>query len=160
MTGVTAVRGAGPGAEWRSRYAGRARTQREDDARRWVAGGTVTLDPAGPYQGCDGALYHPGGIEDTVPPVPVLLITSRGMTEVVSGWDSWPQMLSWMASRGTTGSGELQVPRAAAGARCVQEEAVLAYALSHPAAVPAIASYVPAGDLHERHPLRRMGRHG
>src|SRR5262249_27766302 len=34
-------------------------------------------------------------------------------------------------------------PRAAAGARCVQEEAVLAYALSHPAAVAAIASYMP-----------------
>jgi hypothetical protein len=106
----------------------------------------VTWDPDGPYPGIDGAKYHPGGldIDQGFPePLPVVLVTTRAMTEIITGWGSWPEATGWVASRGTTGSGELDPPPAAASARCVREEFVLAHLLHRPGDLPAMTGYLP-----------------
>jgi hypothetical protein len=138
---------SGHGGEWRRRYAGRGLTQREAHARQYVDGGLATWDPDGPFPGIDGAMYAPGGldIDQGFPePLPVVLVTTRAMSEVITGWSGFPQMLGWVASRGTTGTGELGPPAAAASARCVREDLILAHALRSPADLPAIARYLPA----------------
>ena len=140
----------GQGWEWRRRYSGRAPTQREVHARRYVGRGLAVWDPDGPFPGIDGARYAPGGldVDQGFPePLPVVLVTTRAMSEVITGWSGFAEMLSWVASRGTTGTGELDPPAAAASARCVQEEFILAYALRNPADLPAIARYLPAGTF-------------
>jgi hypothetical protein len=135
----------GSRALWRQRYTSRAPVPCQEHARQYVDGGLVILDPDGPYPGIDGSAYHPGGLdEDKGFPaaLPVVLVTSRGMTEILVGWANWREMLGWVASRGTTGTGELEAPPAAASARCVREDTVLAYALRTDAG--AIAEYLPA----------------
>ena len=132
-----------PGASlWRGRYAQRAITWRERQARFLAAGG-ADWDPAGPYgPGIDGALYTPGWIEGK-PGDTVLMIKTRAMTELVCGWDSYGQMQDWLASRGTTGSGSFVVPPPARRARCVAEETVLGHMLASPADAKAIGAYLP-----------------
>jgi hypothetical protein len=124
----------------------RAPTQREAHARQYVDQKLVTWDPDGPYPGVDGARYLPGGldIDQGFPePLPVVLVTTRATTEIITGWGSWPEATGWVASRGTTGSGELDPPPAATSARCAREETVLAHALHHPEDLPALAGYLP-----------------
>jgi hypothetical protein len=136
----------GPGWEWQRRYSSRASTLREAHARQWVDQDLVTWDPDGPYPGIDGAKYHPGGLDINKgfpEPLPVVLVTTRAMTEVITGWGSWPEATGWVASRGTTGSGEFAPPAAAVSARCVREETILAHALRHPGDLPALAGYLP-----------------
>jgi len=137
----------GPRTLWKQRYSSRARTPGQEHARQYVDGGFVVFDPAGPYPGIDGSVYHPGGLDEDkgfLAPLPVLLVTSRGMAEILAGWASWQQMLGWVASRGTTGTGELQAPPAAVSARCAREDTVLAYALRSHADAAAITQYLPA----------------
>ena len=130
------------GSEWRGRYAPRATTWRERQARQVAEGTDVDWDPAGPYgPGIDGASYMPGWAEDG--PAVVLLIKTRAMTELIRGWDSYQQMQDWVASRGTTGSGKLVYPPAAQQARCVAEETVLCHMLASPADATAIGAYLP-----------------
>src|SRR5258708_626215 len=122
----------GPRTLWKRRYSSRAPTLRQEHAGRYVDGGLVVFDPAGPYPGIDGSTSRPGGLdEDKGFPaaLPVVLVVSRGMAEMLVGWANWREMLRWVASRGTTGTGDLEAPPAAASARCVREDAVLAYAL-------------------------------
>ena len=130
------------GSEWRRRYAQRATTWREIQARQAAQAQDVDWDPAAPYgPGIDGALYTPGWREDG--PGAVLLIKTRAMTELIRGWDSHQQMQDWVASRGTTGSGRLAVPAAARQARCVAEETVLSHMLANPGDAAAIGVYLP-----------------
>jgi hypothetical protein len=141
---MAADREPGPRALWGRRYSSRAPVPCQEHARQYVDGALVIFDPDGPYPGIDGSAYHPGGLdEDKGFPaaLPVVLVASRGMTEVLVGWASWREMLAWVASRGTTGTGELEAPPAAASARCVREDAVLAYALRGQAA--AVTEYLP-----------------
>ena len=134
------------GSQWRRRYAQRATTWRERQARQVVWAGGIDWDPAGPYgPGIDGASYAPGWIEDgrAMPAGAVLLIKTRAITELIRGWDSYGQMQEWLASRGTTGSGRLVAPPAARRARCVAEETVLSHMLGHAEHVTAIGAYLP-----------------
>jgi len=134
------------GSEWRRRYAERATTLRELRARQAVEAGDIDWDPAAPYgPGIDGALYTPGWIEGSTgqPGRAVLLIRTRAMMELISGWVSYRQMQDWLASRGNTGTGQLTVPPAAQRARCVAEETVLAHMLEHREDAIAIAGYLP-----------------
>jgi hypothetical protein len=128
-------------ARWQQRYAERPGTFRQQHARQFLRAGLIRADPAGPYPGIDGAAYHPGVLDEDkgVPAIPAVLIRARAMTEMVTGWASYQQMAAWIASRGTTGSGELATPDAAMRARCVQEELVLAYMMADPASIPAIS---------------------
>jgi len=134
------------GSDWRRRYAQRATTWRERQARLAAATRGIDWDPAGPYgPGIDGARYAPGWIEDgsDAPPGAVLLIRTRATSELIHGWNSYGEMQDWLASRGTTGSGGFVVPPPARQARCVAEETVLAHMLGHTADVGAIATYLP-----------------
>ena len=146
--GIAATGGQPPdgGTPWRRRYALRAPTLRDQHAKRYVDGGLVVLDPDGPYPGVDGSCYHPGGLDENkgFPPLPVVLVASRGMAEVLAGWGNFREMLGWVAGRGTTGTGELEKTPAAASARCVLEDTILAYALGRPADLAAVATYLPA----------------
>src|SRR5512146_2248573 len=112
------------GRDWRRRYSSRAPTWRQAHARQWTGQDLVTWDPDGPYPGIDGARYHPGGLDINQgfpEPLPVVLVTTRAMTEIITGWASWPEAAGWVASRGTTGSGGLDPPTAVATARCALE---------------------------------------
>jgi hypothetical protein len=146
--GTPATGGVPPdgGTPWRHRYALRAPTLRDQHAKRYVDHGLVVLDPDGPYPGVDGSSYHPGGLDENkgFPPLPVVLVASRGMAEVLAGWENFREMLGWVAGRGTTGTGALEKPPAAASARCVREDTILAHALGRPADLPAVATYLPA----------------
>src|ERR1700722_804987 len=81
-----------PRALWKRRYSSRAPTLRQEHARRYVDGGLVVFDPAGPYPGVDGSTYHPGGLdEDKGLPaaLPVVVVASRGMAEILVGGANW-----------------------------------------------------------------------
>jgi hypothetical protein len=70
---------------------------------------------------------------------PVLLLTTRGMKELITGWDSYAQMRGWLASRGTTGSADLEWPGPAAGTRAAAEERVLIRLVTDPQDTPLVA---------------------
>jgi hypothetical protein len=127
-------------ARWNNRYAGRPRTLRQGLASRFRRLGWIDLDPSGPLRGIDGSEYEPGVTCGGLAEEPVLVITSRGMTEMLLGWESYGQMRDWLASRGTTGSAELTWPAPARASRTGQEEIVLARLASHPAEIPVLSS--------------------
>jgi len=125
-------------ARWNSRYAGRPRTLRQGLAYGFRKLGWIDFDPSGPLRGIDGSEYEPGVTCGGLAEEPVLVITSRGMAEMLLGWDSYGQMRDWLASRGTTGSAELTWPAPARTSRTGREEIVLARLASHPAEIPVL----------------------
>lgn len=135
-------------ARWQSRYASRLDTPQQEYARKFSRDGLIDADPDGPYPGIDGAFYEPGVLDENkgLPPVPVVLVRSRGMTELIAGWETYSAMAAWVASRGTTGSGELQPPPGASpaglGARGYKEEIVLAHLLRSPEHLTAITAHL------------------
>jgi len=136
-TGVLARKAA---AQWSNRYAGRPRTLRQGLAYGFRSLGWIDFDPSGPLRGIDGSKYEPGMTCGGLAEEPVLVITSRGMAEMLLGWDSYGQMRDWLASRGTTGSAGLAWPGPARTSRTGQEEIVLARLASHPAEIPVLGS--------------------
>jgi hypothetical protein len=117
---------------WNQRYDHRPPSVGEKLARQLRVGGFIDFDPAGPYHGTDGALYGPGMLGNGLPETPVVVISSRGMSELVADWPSYADMSIWVASRGTTGSGELTPPPVPYPPRAWREEALLARLVSSP----------------------------
>jgi hypothetical protein len=121
---------AGADAQWSARYAGRAETFRGQVARAVTETGLIDLDPLGPAAGIDGASYAPGCIHDPAGLRWVVVVTGRGMSEVVAGFSSYLDQRQWVADRCLTASGPLAVPAVTPPPRVVQEEQVLAYLLA------------------------------
>jgi hypothetical protein len=94
--------------------------------------GIIDFDPAGPYLGVDGAAYEPGAFTVSGEQKPVLVITGRGTAELITDWPSFGAMASWVASRGTTGTGPLTPPPSRHDCRAWEEDQVLARLITSP----------------------------
>jgi hypothetical protein len=129
--------------KWMLRYADRTRIPNQDVAR-WLSRGYIDFDPRGPYRGIDSAEYRPGYTTKGLIEKPVVVVTTRAMREVISGWQDYEEMRRWVASRGSTGSGDLDPPPAAEDSRLVREERVLAHLLTHHSNVREVATILPA----------------
>jgi hypothetical protein len=130
--------------EWGTRYDDRTTTPQQDLASWLTKRGRIDCDPNGPGLGIDGAYYQAGVVTTPRGNQPVVLVTSRGMHEIIRGWDSYEQMRGWIASRGSTGGGDLTPPAAAQSSRMVREERVLAHLLYHRRTMPEITRFLPA----------------
>lgn len=118
---------------WEHRYQGAA--DPATAARRTPDAGLI--EPTGTQlRGVDGALYQEG--RRTVRPAPVVIVSARGMTDIVGGFSGRDDARRWMASRRPGTPGPLR--RAPAGSATWTEEQVLAYMMTHPESVPPIAA--------------------
>jgi hypothetical protein len=104
--------------------------------------GLIDLDPDGPYYGTDGAAYEPGVLRYGQSEKPLLIVTGRALSELLLDWTGWDDMYRWIASRGTTGAGELTPPPVPAASRGWQEEMVLARLVNSPMDELALAADV------------------
>jgi hypothetical protein len=119
---------AAASARWAGRYANRPYAASEEEvAQLWEREDTA-LDPAGPYPGIDGAAYRPGVLNSDLDGEPVLFVTGHGTAEAITGWERYADMMRWIESRGSTGSGALVPPPVPRGrdTRTWREDAVLA----------------------------------
>lgn len=117
---------------WKARYEHRPRTWREAAVDRLLRTERINFDPGAPYRGLDGAQYEAGMAFMHAAVVPVLLITTRGMREAITGWDSYREMREWLSSRGSSEAGAFTWPGPAARSRTAREEMVLARWISCP----------------------------
>jgi hypothetical protein len=128
---------------WMLRYADRTRLPHQNVAT-WLSRGYIDFDPRGPYRGVDGAEYQPGYTTNGLLEKPVVVVTTRAMREVITEWRDYEEMRRWVASRGSTGSGDLESPPAAEESRLIREERVLARLLTHHSNVREVATVLPA----------------
>ncbi len=118
--------------EWNTRYDARPSTPAAQMIEAMRQEGVIDFDPAGPYPGVDGAVYEPGAFTMGGEHKPVLVVTARGTAELITDWYSFDAMASWVAWRGTTGSGPLTPPPAAHDCRAWEEDLVLARLITSP----------------------------
>jgi hypothetical protein len=118
--------------EWNTRYDARRSTPAAEMIDAMRQAGIIDFDPAGPYMGVDGAAYEPGSFIMSGEQKPILVVTGRGTTEFVTDWPSFDAMASWVASRGTTGSGPLTPPPAKSDCRTWEEDQILARLVTSP----------------------------
>lgn len=117
---------------WNVRYGNRPSTGAQELIDGLRRGGHIDFDPAGPYLGVDGAVYEPGVLALGAEDKPVVVVSGRGSAELLVDWPDYAAMAQWVASRGTTGSGELYEPTARSECRGSYEDMVLARLVSSP----------------------------
>lgn len=114
-------------SRWNTRYDTRPETPAERDTQRLIDVGLIDLDPDGPYPGIDGSRYWPGYTTlETGHQAPVVLIISRGIQELVTGFDDQAAVTRWLHDRGPMASGPLASPDVPVLPRAILEEHVLA----------------------------------
>jgi hypothetical protein len=119
-------------ANWNTRYDTRPETPAERDTQRLIDAGLIDLDPDGPHPGIDGSRYWPGYTSlETGHQTPVVLIISRGLHELVTGFPDQAAATRWLHNRGPTATGPLTPPDVPVLPRIVLEEHILARLL-HP----------------------------
>ena len=133
-------------ARWNTRYAARAETADDLDARRLIDAGLIDFDPEGPYPGIDGSLYWPGytSLEAGQRQVPVVLVAGRGMRQLVTGFDDQAAVARWLHDRGPMASGPLTQPDVPSLPRALLEEHILARMLYRPGDLPGAMASLPA----------------
>ena len=131
-------------ARWNTRYDSRAETGAERDTRQIIDAGLTDFDPDAPYQGIDGSLYWPGyTILEAGQQAPVVLVTGRGLQELIIGFGDQAAVDRWLHDRGPMASGELTQPDVPVLPRAVLEERILARLLSRPGDLPATMTALP-----------------
>jgi hypothetical protein len=129
---------------WNSRYDTRPETPAECDIERLIEADLIDLDPDGPYPGIDGSRYWPGYTSlETGHQAPVVLVISRGIQELVTGFYDQAAVTRWLHDRGPMASGPLTPPDVPALPRTVLEEHILARLLSPHADLPAGSADAP-----------------
>ena len=129
---------------WNTRYDRRAETARDRDVRRLIQGSLIDIDPDAPYPGVDGSLYWPGYTSlHAGDQLPVIMVSGRGLRELITGFDGHPAAERWLRSRGPTATGPLTPPDVPALPRAVLEEHILARMLQAPATIPAAMTTLP-----------------
>jgi hypothetical protein len=114
-------------ARWNTRYDTRPETPAERNTQRLIDAGLIDLDPDGPYPGIDGSRYWPGYTSlETGYQAPIVLIISRGLQELVTGFPDQAAVARWLHDRGPMASGPLITPDVPVLPRAVLEEHVLA----------------------------------
>jgi len=132
---------------WNLRYQDRPRTPADDLIASMRQAGLIEFDPAGPYLGIDGASYEPGVLPLGAALEPVVVVSGRGSSELITGWPDYAAMAEWIATRGTTASGPLTPPPGRRDCRAWQEDQILARLLTSPSDAPLIAATVPPGTF-------------
>jgi hypothetical protein len=132
---------------WNLRYQDRPRTPADDLIASMRQAGLIEFDPAGPYLGVDGASYEPGVLPLGAVLEPVVVVSGRGASELITGWPDYAAMSEWIATRGTTASGPLTPPPGRRDCRTWQEDQILARLLTSPSDAPLIAASVPPGTF-------------
>lgn len=127
---------------WNERFDARGPTKVAEVIEGLRGSGFIDLDPDGPYYGADGAAYKPGVLRYGRSEKPVLIMSARALSELLLDWTGWDDMYQWIASRGTTGAGELTPPPVPAASRGWQEELVLARLVNSPQDESALAAKV------------------
>ena len=130
---------------WNTRYATRPRTAGERDTRRLIDAGLIDFDPDGPYRGIDGSNYWPGytSLETGPLQAPVVLVSGRGLWQLVSGFDDQAAVARWLHDRGAMASGPLTPPDVPSLPRAVLEEHILARMLCRTGDLPASMASLP-----------------
>ena len=129
---------------WNTRYDSRAETSAERDTRQIIDAGLIDFDPDAPYQGIDGSLYWPGYTSlQAGQQAPVVLVTGRGLQELIIGFEDQAAVDRWLHDRGPMASGELTQPDVPVLPRAVLEEHILARLLSRPGDLPATMTALP-----------------
>jgi len=130
---------------WNSRYATRPQTAGERDTRRLIDAGLIDFDPDGPYWGIDGSNYWPGytSLETGPRQAPVVLVSGRGLWQLVTGFDDQAAVARWLHDRGPMASGPLTPPDVPTLPRAVLEEHILARMLCRPGDLPDSMASLP-----------------
>jgi len=130
---------------WNTRYATRPRTAGERDTRRLIDADLIDFDPEGPYWGIDGSNYWPGytSLETGPLQAPVVLVSGRGLWQLVSGFDDQAAVARWLHDRGAMASGPLTPPDVPSLPRAVLEEHILARMLCRTGDLPASMASLP-----------------
>jgi hypothetical protein len=130
---------------WNTRYATRPRTADERDTRRLIDAGLIDFDPDGSYRGIDGSNYWPGytSLETGQQQAPVVLVSGRGLWQLVTGFDDQAAVERWLHDRGPMASGPLIAPDVPLLPRAVLEEHILARMLYRPGDLPASLASLP-----------------
>jgi hypothetical protein len=123
-------------AEWNTRYDARPTAPAAEMSDALRQAGIIDFDPGGPYMGVDGAAYEPGAFTISGRHEPILVITGRGTTELVTDWPGFDAMADWVASRGTTASGPLTPLPARRDCRAWEEDQILARLVTSPRDAP------------------------
>lgn len=121
---------------WNTRYDARPSTPAAEMIDALRQAGVIDFDPAGPCIGVDGAAYEPGAFTMGGEQKPILVITGRGMGEMITDWPSFDAMADWVATRGTTASGPLTPPPMSRDCRAWEEDQVLARLVTSPRGAP------------------------
>lgn len=132
---------------WNLRYQDRPRTPADDLIASIRQGSLIEFDPAGPYLGTDGASYEPGVLPVGTALEPVVVVSGRGGSELITGWPHYAAMSEWIATRGTTASGPLTPPPGHGDCRTWQEDQILARLVASPSDAPLITATVPPGTF-------------
>lgn len=124
--------------KWNTRYDTRPETPAERNTQRLIDAGLIDLDPDGPYPGIDGSQYWPGYTSlETGHQAPVVLIISRGLQELVTGFADQAAVARWLHNRGPMASGPLTPPDVPVLPRTILEEHILARLVHPHAGLPA-----------------------
>jgi hypothetical protein len=97
-----------------------------------------------PLQGADGALYRPASYESPAGPMPALVISGRGGSELVLDWASDGSVYDWVATRGAAAAQHLTGPPVPGECRAWQEDQVLARLVTHPREAESLTGRLPA----------------
>lgn len=129
---------------WNTRYDTRPETPAERDIQRLIDTGLIDLDPDGPHPCIDGSRYWPGYTSlETGHQAPIVLIISRGLHELVTGFPDQTAVARWLHNRGPMASGPLTPPDVPVLPRTILEEHILARLLRPHADLPAGAADAP-----------------
>ena len=130
---------------WNTRYDRRPQTAGERGTRRLIHAGLIDFDPDGSYRGIDGSTYWPGytSLETGPRQVPVVLVSGRGLWQLVTGFDDQAAVERWLHDRGPMASGPLIAPDVPLLPRAVLEEHILARMLCRPGELPASMASLP-----------------
>ena len=130
---------------WNTRYDRRPQTADERDTRRLIDAGLIDFDPDGSYRGIDGSNYWPGytSLETGPRQVPVVLVSGRGLWQLITGFDDQAVVERWLHDRGPMASGPLIAPDVPSLPRAVLEEHILARMLCRPGDLPASLAALP-----------------
>ena len=130
---------------WNTRYATRPQTAGERDTRLLIDAGLIDFDPDGSYRGIDGSDYWPGytSLETGPQQAPVVLVSARGLWQLVTGFDDQAAVARWLHDRGPMAGGPLTPPDVPSLPRAVLEEHILARMLCGPGELPASMASLP-----------------
>lgn len=129
--------------QWIHRYDGRPDSYALVVAETMARYGLLEFQPLSAAMAAEGAVYVPATVMAGTGSEPVLIISSRGGSDMVRGWTSEGQMLRWTADRTSANPGPLAAPPPPVVPRTWGEDAVLARLLHRPEEIAGTLRILP-----------------